>query len=586
MTDYTTRSFQQALRDFHQARFKAGMEQLMARLTGKSAALLSYEDVRRKLKAESRSRRLLKDIPLDAIVGSVGRYSDFSRSFYPLQDSDQHRWAQVEMQVSTPLGLPPIEVYQIGEVYFVIDGNHRVSVARQMGASHIEAYVTEVHTKVPLTPNVNPDDIILKERYLKFLEKTQLDQLRPGADLTVTVPGQYRILEKHIELHRFFLGLEQQHEIPYQEAVVNWYDEVYMVVVQAIREQNILKEFPGRTETDLYLWVSDYRVFLEEELEWQFGPATAETGISPQANTKFQNSMSRIIGKVFDKISFGEAEAGPLPGKWRREQLLYILKGQTERPFRLFTSILVPVDGQEKGWFALNQALGVARREGGRLLGLHVVPTEAAKESQEVQAIKTKFNQRCAKAGIPGQLAVEVGNVAQKISDRAGWADLVVLRLVYPPSPQPIARLSSGLRSLIRRCRSPLLIVPRSFVYPLDRALLAYDGSPKAQEALYLATYLASCWQIPLAVLAVQDGPVTEQTLSQAQNYLQQYGVTATFITRPGPVAQAIVTTAEAQDSNLIIMGGYGYNPVWEIILGSAVDEVLRASRRPVLICS
>ena len=586
MTDYSTKSFHQAIRDFHQARFKAGMEQLMARLTGKSAALLSYEDVRYKLKAESRSQRLLKDIPLDAIVGSVGRYSDFSRSFYPLQDSDQHRWAQVEMQVSTSLGLPPIEVYQIGEVYFVIDGNHRVSVARQMGASHIEAYVTEVHTKVPLTPNVNPDDIILKERYLKFLEKTQLDQLRPGADLTVTVPGQYRILEKHIELHRFLMGLEQQREVPYEEAVENWYDEVYMVVVQAIREQNILKEYPGRTETDLYLWVSGYRVFLEEELEWQFGPAAAETRVNPQANTRFQHSMSRIIGKLFDKISFGETEAGPLPGEWRREQLLYFLKGQTERPFRLFSSILVPVDGQEKGWFALNQALGVARREGGRLLGLHVVPTEATKESQEVQAIKTEFIQRCAKAGIPGQLAVEVGNVAQKISDRAGWADLVVLRLVYPPSPQPIARLSSGLRSLIRRCRSPLLIVPRSFVFPLDRALLAYDGSPKAQEALYLATYLATRWQIPLAVLAVQDGPVTEQTLSQAQNYFQQYGVTATFITRPGPVAEAIVTTAEAQDSNLIIMGGYGYNPVWEIMLGSAVDEVLRASRRPILICS
>ncbi len=584
MTEYN-KSFHQAIRDFNQARFKAGMEQLMARLTGKSAALLSYEEVRRKLKAESKSRRLLKDIPLDAIVGSVGRYSDFSRSFYPLQDSDQTRWAEIEMQVSGQVGLPPIEVYQIGEVYFVIDGNHRVSVARQMGASHIEAYVTEVQTKVPLTPNVSPDDIILKERYIKFLDQTRLDQLRPGADLTVTVPGQYRILEQHIELHRYFMSLEQQREIPYEEAVVNWYDQVYMVVVQAIREQNILKEFPGRTETDLYLWVSGYRAFLEEELEWQFGPAAAETRASPPANPKFQNSMSRIIGKMFDKISFGETEAGPLPGEWRREQLLYLLKAQTERPFRLFTSILVPVDGQEKGWFALNQALGVARREGGRLLGLHVVPTEADKDSLAVQAIKAKFNHHCAKAGIPGQLAVEVGNVAQKICSRARWVDLVVLRLVYPPSPQPIARLSSGLRAIIRRCRSPLLIVPRSFVYPLDRALLAYDGSPKAQEALYLATYLASRWQIPLAVLAVLDGPVTEKTLSQAQTYLQQYGVTATFITRPGPVAEAIMTTAEDQNSNLIIMGGYGYNLVLELMLGSAIDEVLRASRRPVLIC-
>ena len=174
-------------------------------------------------------------------------------------------------------------------------------------------------------------------------------------------------LEKHIDLHRFLLGLEQQREIPYEEAVVNWYDEVYLVVTAAVREQNILKEFPGRTETDLYLWLSGYRAFLEEELEWQFEPVAAESRVSPQADTRFQRSMSRIISKLFDKPSFGEAEAGPLPGEWRWEQLLYILTGQTERPFRLFTSILVPVDGQEKGCFALNQAPGVARREGGRL---------------------------------------------------------------------------------------------------------------------------------------------------------------------------------------------------------------------------
>ena len=181
MTEDYSRDFTQAIRDFRHARFKAAMEQLMGRLTGKPVGLLPYEEVRRKLKAESTSRRVLKDIPLDAIVGSVGRYADFSRSFYPLQDSDQHRWAQVELKMSDLEGLPPIEVYQMGEVYFVIDGNHRVSVAREMGATHIEAYVTEVHTKVPLTPEVNPDDIILKERYVKFLERTRLDHLRPGA---------------------------------------------------------------------------------------------------------------------------------------------------------------------------------------------------------------------------------------------------------------------------------------------------------------------------------------------------------------------------------------------------------------------
>lgn len=111
-------------------------------------------------------------------------------------------------------GLPPIDVYQIGEVYFVKDGNHRVSVARQMGATHIQAYVTQIETGVPLLPDVQPDDLILKAEYAGFLEETHLDQVRPGVDLNMTVPGQYDKLKEHIEVHRHYMGLEQRREIP------------------------------------------------------------------------------------------------------------------------------------------------------------------------------------------------------------------------------------------------------------------------------------------------------------------------------------------------------------------------------------
>jgi nucleotide-binding universal stress UspA family protein len=560
------------------------MEQMLGRLTGKSTDLLSYEEVRRRLKAESTSRRTLKDIPLDAIVGSVGRYDDFTRSFHPLQDSDQNRWARIETKMVDLTGLPPIEVYQLGEAYFVIDGNHRVSVAREMEASHIEAYVTEVQSKVPLTPDVNPDDIILKERYLNFLERTRLDQLRPGVDLTVSVPGQYRVLEEHIELHRYFMGLEQQREIPYEEAVLNWYDDIYSIVVEAIRDQNIMAEFPGWTETDLYLWISGYRVFLEEGLGWKM-TTEGQSEPLPSSLSGFQGSVARVINKIADGLASSDSGREMLPGEWRREHLLNLFKTQSGRPFRLFTTILVPVDGREQGWFALNQALGIARREGGRLLGLHLVPNEADETSPAVQQIKAEFNGRCAQAGIPGQLAVEAGSVADKISDRARWVDLVVIRLVYPPAAQPIARLGSGLRTIIRQADCPLLFVPRDFVYPLDRLLLAYDGSPKAQEALYIATYMASRWQVSLAVVIVLNGRVTEATVRTAQEYLHSHQVEATILKKTGPVVEAILTAAEKSDSNVIIMGGYGYNPVMELVLGSAVDEVLRTSRRPTLIC-
>jgi len=572
-------SFSSAVRDFHRARRKAALQAIMARLTGKSADLLSYEDVRRKLKARGTAPGGLKDIPLDAIVGSVGRYADFTRSFLPRQDSNRERWARVRVAVTDWGGLPPIKVYQVGDAYFVLDGNHRVSVARQVGATHIEAYVTEVRTKVPLSPDVQPDDLILKAEYADFLEHTHLDELRPEADLSVTAPGQYQVLEEHIEVHRYFMGLEQEREIPYEEAVGHWYDEVYWPVVQVIRERGILRDFPGRTETDLYLWVSEHRAALGQELGWEIGAEEAAADLAAQFSPRPQRVAARLREKILDAVTPDEIEAGPPPGQWRRERLA------ARQDDRLFADILVAINGEETGWHALAQALEVARREGARLHGLHVVPSETQKNSEGAQAVQAEFNRRCETADIPGRLALEVGEVSRKICERARWTDLVVLSLSYPPAPQPIARLGSGLSTLLRRCPRPVLAVPASSSHQ-GRALLAYDGSPKADEALFVATYLSGKWNIPLVVVTViEPGRTTSDTLARAQEYLETHGVQAAFVKETGPVAEAILKTAEEHESDLIIMGGYGLGPVLEVVLGSAVDQVLRASRRPMLIC-
>lgn len=579
MMEQSGRSFLVAVYDFHRARRQAALQDIMARLTGKSADLLSYEDVRRRLKARSTTARELKDIPLDAIVGSVGRYADFTRSFLPRQDSDQERWARVKAAATGLVGLPPIQVYQIGEAYFVLDGNHRVSVARQLGATHIQAYVIEVRSKVPLSPDVQPEDLILKAEYADFLERTRLDELRPGADLSVTVPGQYRVLEEHIEVHRYFMGLDQKREIPYEEAVGHWYDEVYRPVVQVVQERGILRDFPGRTEADLYLWVSEHRAALEQELGWKIGPEVAATDLSARFSPRLQRIIARVGEKILGAVTPERFEAGQLPEQWRGEQL------EACQYDRLFADILVPVSGQDIGWQALEQALEVARREGGRLRGLYVVPSETQKESEEARAVQAEFNRRCEAADIPGELAIEVGGTARKICERARWTDLVVVNLAHPPAPQPVARLSSGFRTLIRRCARPVLAVPRALSH-LDCALLAYDGSPKADEALFVATYLSCQWHIALVVVTViETGRTTAETLVRAQRYLAAHGVQATFVKEGGSVAEAILKTAQEHESNLIIMGGYGFSPALEVVLGSAVDQVLRTSRQPMLIC-
>ena len=120
--------FQMAIHDFQSARKKAAVHEVLARITGKSTQLLSYEEVAGKLKLQGRTERGVQHIPVDAIVGSVGRYTDFTRSFLPRHGDDQQRWAGVKAAfLEDGAGLPPIEVYKVGEAYFVIDGNHRVS---------------------------------------------------------------------------------------------------------------------------------------------------------------------------------------------------------------------------------------------------------------------------------------------------------------------------------------------------------------------------------------------------------------------------------------------------------------------------
>lgn len=569
-------SYLAAIQDFRRARRKALMERFVARVTGKSADLLSYDDVRQMLKARSSHTLGLRDIPLDSIVGSVGRYTDFTRSFLPLDDQNEQRWARVQAQFEALEGIPAISVYQIGDVYFVRDGNHRVSVARRMGATHIEAEVTEIETKIHLSPDVQPDDLILKAEYAGFLEETRLDKLRPDADLSVTVPGQYPLLLEHIEVHRYFMGLEQEREIPYPEAVEHWYDTIYLPVVESIRQQNILQEFPERTETDLYLWVSEHRHELQQALGWEIETGAAIADLAEQFGSGRHRRLARVAGRLLDALTPDSLEGGPSPGTWRRAHAFQ------RRDDCLFSEILVPLGGGERGWSAVAQAVEIACREGARLLGLHVVRSADEQDSEQVRALQAEFDRQCRLLGVDGKLAVEVGPVARTICERSRWADLVVMGLTHPPAAQPLARLSSGVATLIRRCDRPVLTVPGTFS-PLNRPLLAFDGSPKAREALYVATYIAARGQVPLVVVT---GPRENgATMAEARAYLDSREVNAILVEQTGPAAEAILNTAREHDSDLILMGGYGHSPVVEVVLGSTVDQVLRESSQPILVC-
>jgi nucleotide-binding universal stress UspA family protein len=718
-TEYSAQNglhYQAAIQDFRQARRKAALERIMAFLKGETVELFSYEEVRKKLKGTGASARRLQEIPVDAIIGSVGRYADFTRSFLPKTDSDETRWARVSAATASPEGVPPVEVYQIGAAYFVLDGNHRVSVARQSGATTIEAYVTKIRTKVPIAPDIKRDELEVKAEYTEFLTQTRLDELRPGADLSmstpgkyraikqhiqdhryfmgldqqreiayeeavldwydhvyvpliriiqdrniqpefpnytltdlyawiatlrdtearpspdrpadyveeiqaevsdspvsqlenviiqaeyqefaedtgiialrpnadlrVTAPGKYRLLKEHLEVHRYFMGLDQQREIPDEEAVMHWYDTVYRPIKRMIRARGILRDFPERTATDLYLWIAEHQAELEKQLGWKISSERAAADLALRFSPKTDGLLERVSERVLDALIPDELESGPEPGQWRKDYRA------AYRENRMFTSILVPLSGDPQGWCALDHAIRFGAPRGSRLYGLHVVDDAAHQESESVLALNAEFEKRCQMAGIAGDFSVAVGKPPLMICERAFWTDLIVLPVEQPPGSQPLEKLKSGFRTILHRCSRPILAVPGAST-AMQRALVAYDGSPKADEALFVSAYLSACCDVTLCVLTViETGRVASENLSLAQQYLRKHQTTATFLEERrsdhGSVGRAILNVAQAQQCDVIVMGGYGRSPMLELVLGSTVDQVLRESQVPMLIC-
>jgi hypothetical protein len=265
----------QSREDFARARRKAFLQSITDMLTQRSSDLVPLEEVRTRLNIRGSAYRGLQQVPLDKIVGSEGRYADFDRRFLPRQAKTQARWQSVDMAHLVDVALPPVELYKIGQVYFVKDGNHRVSVARERGQGDIDAYVTEYLVDVPLDERLSVRDLLIKEEYSDFLEWTDLARLRPQQRIELSALGGYLELIEHINTHRYYLAEQRQAEISNDEAVASWYDTVYLPVVEMISQHNILEQFPGRTEADLYLWIMQHRQALTEISGVDPGPEVA-----------------------------------------------------------------------------------------------------------------------------------------------------------------------------------------------------------------------------------------------------------------------------------------------------------------------
>ena len=263
MTDETFS--EQSRADFQRALFKSFMNRVWDSLSGQRTTLLSYDDIKEKLHIGGPIYRGVQTVRVDQIAGSLNRYHEFDRVFLPASDKLATRWQNVNRAFYQDVSLPPVVLYKVGQVYFVVDGHHRVSVAREQGQIYIEAEVRECSTRVNITADIKPEDLEILEDKVHFLERTSLDSLRPDADIRLTIPDGFERMLEHIAVHRYFMGIDLKRDISEKEAIADWYDHVYMPVVNVIRTTDILREFSNKTEGDLYLWVLDHQHYLVME---------------------------------------------------------------------------------------------------------------------------------------------------------------------------------------------------------------------------------------------------------------------------------------------------------------------------------
>ena len=545
---------------FHRARRRAAVESILSWFSGQPADLLSFDEVARSLGVTGQSSLGVKQIPIDAIVGSVGRYQDFSRTFLPRLESDEDRWVSVGAAARIVTDLPPIDVYKIGDSYFVQDGNHRVSLARQQNVRYIDAYVTEVRTRVPMPPGAHPDSLIIAAELGAFLTYTRLDILRPECDLQVSVPGQYRHLENHIEAYRFILETAEDRELDFEEAVLRWYDEAYIPLVEAIREQAILRYFPGRTETDFFVWLARHRVELQNEWGYAISPTVTVSRLLSKVREASESPRPALAQRLrrLTKLTLPESVAQPPRRTWAQERTL------DRYSDHLFGSFLLPVYIDEQ-----SGSLGPAPAAFERVLALtgteqahfcllrildHPHPTVA-----ETRAMET-LSERLAARHLPAEILTEVGDPVHWVKEVGYLNDLIILERAFYRGKSGDRVPSAAVREISNALQRPILLIGEEQRDPIPSSvLLVHDTRRTLDEAIFIAAYLAERWQVDLTILPLNNGRNTDDLVSHIRDYLALHEVTAIFLDpiRPNHLAiETIETLGKTGDFDLLVITG------------------------------
>jgi len=226
--------------------------------------IMPFDEVVAALGFRSERRLGLQTIQLNAVVGTVDSTRDFDRRFRPTTGRVRERWERLALAQRRGEAIPPIDVYRIGDLYFVQDGHHRVSIAIATGAKTIEAYVTEVLTQIPATGIRGRRDLLVKNYERLFRERVPLPQAALDK-ITVTDPWSYAELGEAVEAWGFRYMQDKGQFLNRAEVARQWYNEEYVPVVRMMRAADLIG---SRTEAEAYMRVAAERYRLIKVHEW------------------------------------------------------------------------------------------------------------------------------------------------------------------------------------------------------------------------------------------------------------------------------------------------------------------------------
>lgn len=226
--------------------------------------MLPFDEVVAALGRTGERRHGLQVIPLDSIVGSVDRTRDFDRRFRPTSGQSRERWQRLALAHRRGEAIPPIEVYRVGEMHFVVDGHHRVSVAHALGLKSIEAYVTEVTTRLNPSGIRYRGDLLVKDYRRIFLSRVPLEG-EARANITLTDPWEYAELAECVEAWGFRLMQDESVLLDRPTVARRWYDEEFRPVVEMLRQAGMIDT---QTEAEAYMWVAAERYRLIRTHRW------------------------------------------------------------------------------------------------------------------------------------------------------------------------------------------------------------------------------------------------------------------------------------------------------------------------------